>query len=538
MIIFVSDMFVDDYVGGAELTTEALILDSLIPIKKIHSHSVNVNLMESNKDKVWIFGNFSNLKEECILFAAKYLKYSVLEYDYKYCVFRSPEKHINNNGSCDCESKKLAKLISVFYKRSMTTWYMSYKQRQKYTDKFSFLNCDNNKVLSSVFSRETLDYIKSLNIDNKNNKWVILNSPSWIKGVNNAIEYAKNNNLKYELIWNLSHRDFLKKMSESKGVIYLPPGGDTCPRFIIEAKILGCELVLNDNVQHKNEAWFSTRENILKYLENRTRVFWSDIENKWYLETPKHYDVLNKHKFNIIVPFYNAEKWIPKCIKSVKNQTHENFMCYLINDMSTDNSSSLIEELIKDDDRFILINNHEKRYALGNIVNTIVNFSHNLDDINIILDGDDWLSSYNVLSYLDDFYTTEECLMTYGSYVYYPNGNKGVEPSQYPVEVIEANSFRKDSWRASHLRTFKSKLFSKLNLDDLIDDDGGFYKTAYDQALMLPLLEMAGHKAKYIDKILLVYNRANPLNVDKVKQRLQYETAQKVRLKKPYERLF
>ena len=55
---------------------------------------------------------------------------------------------------------------------------------------------------------------------------------------------------------------------------------------------------------------------------------------------------------------------------------------------------------------------------------------------------------------------------------------------------------------------------------------------------MLPLLEMAGHKAKYIDKILLVYNRANPLNVDKVKQRLQYETAQKVRLKKPYERLF
>ena len=246
---------------------------------------------------------------------------------------------------------------------------------------------------------------------------------------------------------------------------------------------------------------------------------------------------MNNH-FKIVIPFYNVEKWILKCIKSVMNQTHSNFTCYLINDMSTDNSSLLIKELIAEDDRFVFIDNNKKRYALSNIVNTIVDFSHELEDINIILDGDDWFSSYNVLSYLDNLYTTETCLMTYGSYVYYPNGNKGVEPSQYPHEVIESNSFRKDSWRASHLRTFKTRLFSKLNLDDLIDDDGHYYKTAYDQALMLPLLEMAGYRAKYVDKILHVYNRANPLNVDKIKQKIQSETAQKVRSKKPYERQF
>ena len=128
--------------------------------------------------------------------------------------------------------------------------------------------------------------------------------------------------------------------------------------------------------------------------------------------------------------------------------------------------------------------------------------------------------------------------MTYGNYVYYPNGQKGVEPSSYPIDIIESNSFREDKWRASHLRTFKTKLWKGIDLQDLIDDDGDYYKTAYDQALMLPLLEMSGHKSRFINKIMHVYNRSNPLNVDKVKRRLQYQTAQKIRRKKKYVRKF
>ena len=58
MIIFVADMFASDYVGGAELTTEAIISDSLLPVQKAHSQFVDVQLMERHKDKIWIFGNF------------------------------------------------------------------------------------------------------------------------------------------------------------------------------------------------------------------------------------------------------------------------------------------------------------------------------------------------------------------------------------------------------------------------------------------------------------------------------------------------
>ena len=32
----------------------------------------------------------------------------------------------------------------------------------------------------------------------------------------------------------------------AKGLVFLPKGGDTCPRLVIEAKLLGCDIVTND----------------------------------------------------------------------------------------------------------------------------------------------------------------------------------------------------------------------------------------------------------------------------------------------------
>ena len=159
------------------------------------------------------------------------------------------------------------------------------------------------------------------------------------------------------------------------------------------------------------------------------------------------------------------------------------------------------------------------------------------DDIVILLDGDDWLASARTLCRLSDEYADEECYVTYGSYVYHPVGMRGVEPSAYPDAVIENNSFRQDKWRASHLRTFKYELWKNLNHDDLKDENGQYFKMTYDQAIMLPLLEMASERSRYVPEILHVYNKENPLNIDKNKAQEQYALAQKIRQKTPYRRV-
>ncbi len=234
MIVFVSDAFKEDYIGGAELTTEAIIEDSLTPVLKIHSQKVTVNLMKKHKDSFWVFGNFAQVDKDLLIYAAKNLDYAVIEYDYKFCKFRSPEKHILAEGSCDCHKDRNGQIAAIFLTKAKTVFWMSHNQRQVYLDMFSFLEESKNVVLSSVFDEPTLAYFKNIQLPEKNNKWLILNSDSWIKGTKDAIEYAKKNNLEFEVIGGLSYGDMLQKLAESKGLIFLPKAGDTCPRLIID----------------------------------------------------------------------------------------------------------------------------------------------------------------------------------------------------------------------------------------------------------------------------------------------------------------
>ena len=114
-IIFVADMFVEDYVGGAELTTQALIDSSPFNVQKIKSRDVTMSLLEDGVEKYWIFGNYSSLDINLIPSIVGNLDYSVLEYDYKYCKWRSPEKCTSiEQVPCTCETSEKGKMISAF----------------------------------------------------------------------------------------------------------------------------------------------------------------------------------------------------------------------------------------------------------------------------------------------------------------------------------------------------------------------------------------------------------------------------------------
>ena len=60
------------------------------------------------------------------------------------------------------------------------------------------------RVLSSVFSKKTLELISQMQLATKENKWIILNSNSWVKGKNNAIAFAEKNNLKIKQLANMA----------------------------------------------------------------------------------------------------------------------------------------------------------------------------------------------------------------------------------------------------------------------------------------------------------------------------------------------
>ena len=241
--------------------------------------------------------------------------------------------------------------------------------------------------------------------------------------------------------------------------------------------------------------------------------------------------------FKIVIPLYNVEKWIKFCIRSVKAQSYRDFQCILVDDISTDSSAEVIKREIANDSRFILKENTEKAFALKNIYDGISLLDPDDNDIIVTLDGDDWLADKDVLKKLDQVYSQGDCWMTYGSYAEYPSNRRGKFAKQIPLHVIHNSAYRNFEWCSSHLRTFQFHLWNRIEVNDLLDTEGNFYRMAWDLAFMLPMLEMSAHRAKYISDILYVYNLGNPLNDHKIDNSYQRRLEMEIRNKPKYDKV-
>ena len=170
-VIFVADYFVEDITGGAELTTEALIRKSPVEVQKIKTNQLSLKLLEEGQDCYWVFCNYAGMDPSLIPTIVTNLQYSIVEYDYKFCAFRSIERHKEETGQeCTCHNDQIGKLVSAFMYGAKSIWYMSEKQQEIYESRFPFLREVSSTVLSSTFSDEAFAAITTLRDQNSNNK--------------------------------------------------------------------------------------------------------------------------------------------------------------------------------------------------------------------------------------------------------------------------------------------------------------------------------------------------------------------------------
>lgn len=91
-------------------------------------------------------------------------------------------------------------------------------------------------------------------------------------------------------------------------------------------------------------------------------------------------------KFLIIIPAYNEEESILYCLKSIENQSFNNFSCVVVNDNSTDNTAKIVSSFIEDKDRFYLLERKENwhlenTHSPGAKVIRAFNFGLNSQDL-------------------------------------------------------------------------------------------------------------------------------------------------------------
>jgi glycosyltransferase involved in cell wall biosynthesis len=240
------------------------------------------------------------------------------------------------------------------------------------------------------------------------------------------------------------------------------------------------------------------------------------------------------NKFIIIIPVYNAEIYIEKCMLSILNQNYDNFEIGVVDGGSTDNTFEILKKL-KENYQFELIQNDVNISSpLSNYLLGVDTFSKDKEDILVTVDGDDFLAHNGVLSLLNDVYQDENIWLTYGQY----------EPLSrtyfnYCRPIPDTRIYRRSGqWYASHLRTVKKKLLDKVKREDMINENGIYYRYACDAAYMFPIIEMSGQKhMKFIKEVLYYYNDVTPNNAMKTDTMILLKTDKIIRDKPIYNEL-
>lgn len=202
-------------------------------------------------------------------------------------------------------------------------------------------------------------------------------------------------------------------------------------------------------------------------------------------------------KLILISPCFNAKGNLSSLIESVKAQTDDRWHHIFIDDISEDNTHDLLVSLTDNDDRFTVIKNSEKKYALRNIVEAARKFQD--DDVTIgVIDGDDSLCNENTVKIVLEAYENGADVVWTGHRwdINDMNISKAMPSNVNPYQW---------GWCTSHFRTFRSTLLKNVSDRNFQDTNNKWFERGYDQALMLPLLYQTKNRS-YLDEICYLYN--------------------------------
>ena len=200
---------------------------------------------------------------------------------------------------------------------------------------------------------------------------------------------------------------------------------------------------------------------------------------------------------SVIIPAYNAEKYIEQCVNSVIKQTYKQLEIIIVNDGSKDSTLEVLEKLKSKDARIVVLN--QKNKGLPAARNAGLKSCKG--DYVFFLDSDDWIE----LSCIDTLMNIElENNVDIVFFDYFKSyNNQEIEHHIYGKNFLYNNK-QKDNFLLWDMRTITSwgKLYSKKCISDILYDEK--MKTAEDVDFNYRVYKNV-KKAYFTNKCLLHY---------------------------------
>ena len=180
------------------------------------------------------------------------------------------------------------------------------------------------------------------------------------------------------------------------------------------------------------------------------------------------YKKFHRELVSVIIPVYNVEKYLAKCLDSVINQTYKKLEIICVNDGSTDKSADILAEYARKDERIKIIT--QPNAGLSAARNTgIENCS---GEYIYFIDSDDYISN-DAIEVLAKIMTTEDVDMAYGRVQCF-----GDMPAQYLTDkqqyvdrytrnigkIETTNNLRANILSTAWNKLYKKSIISKFNL--------------------------------------------------------------------------
>jgi len=214
-----------------------------------------------------------------------------------------------------------------------------------------------------------------------------------------------------------------------------------------------------------------------------------------------------KLHFHIVVNGWNCQEYLTSCLRSIAQQLWSNysFDVTLIDDDSTDGTyEELARASILPQAQLIRI---AKNTGPAHARHVGVKKIQNPNTIVVLLDMDDALEPHALRTVAKCYRDNPECLLTIGNW-HDQDGQKNPQ-GFYTAEEIDSQRVRAlDLFNATHLRTFRRRLYDAIEVSDLLDHEGKWLETCTDVALMYPLMDQCwAHQVIFIDEPIYRYTR-------------------------------
>ena len=192
-------------------------------------------------------------------------------------------------------------------------------------------------------------------------------------------------------------------------------------------------------------------------------------------------------KVSVIIPVYNVEKYLRKCLESIFKQTYKNIEIIVVNDGSTDGSCQVLNDLKEEDDRLIIIN--KKNGGLSSARNAGIEAA--TGEYLVFVDSDDWIDE----KYIENMYVisdTYDCDIVQCGYesVFFDDSNIkedksniNRQPLLYTVKEFSYTTYTLLSWQCNLAwnKLYKKSLFQNIRfpVGKIHEDEFTIYKVVW-----------------------------------------------------------